>query len=195
LTHTLFHPLTLLLANAINYPKPTIAFLTPTIHGHSNIALTIIRRLQSTYTECNVHVFGDKSLGKRFTQNPEIFHSIGETDMLQACAARATSNTTAENFRSPPISLRRKGALSVIAGLGHIIAPAPEEYLGRYQKMLQFIQEMKPDLLVVDVLYGPMGLDLSITTGVPYVLLSPTASLDVAFFHQPRWEAFWKLPT
>lgn len=181
--------------NNIDCPKPTIAFLTPTIHGHSNIALTIIQRLQSTYPTCDIHVFGDKPLEKRFTQNPEIFHYIGEADMLQACAARANSNTTAENFRTPPISLRRQGALSVISDLGHILAPTPEEYLGRYQKMLQFIQELKPDLLVVDVLYGPLGLDLSITNGVPYVLLSPTASLDVAFFHQPRWEAFWKLPT
>jgi hypothetical protein len=177
----------------------TVAFFTPSIHGHSNVHLTILRQLiaeagTGDHPSLAIHVVGDEPVRKRICSLPSTphasvtFYAIGDDDLLLRCSEFK------DIYRARPASLFGRGGLDAIRSLGPIVAPPPELYLPRYAGILKVLQDVMPDLFVVDVLYQALGAEAARSAGVRYMLLSPSCSLDMALFEQPLGKGFWKYP-
>jgi hypothetical protein len=183
----------------------TVAFFTPSIHGHSNVHLTILRQLvaeagQAGRPSLDIHVLGDEPLRSRIESLPQTahasvtFHPLGKEDLFMTILPTLTSASDTEIQRGRPMSPFRSGGLDGIRTLIHILAPSPALYLPRYVRILEVLQKVKPALFVNDLLYGPLGADAARHGGFKHLFLSPACSLDAAFFNQPHGKAFWKYP-
>jgi hypothetical protein len=181
----------------------TLAFFTPSIHGHSNAHLTILRQLLKEAGEdgrpsLDIHVLGDEPVRPRIQSLPTAkhasitFHSIGDEDLFLTSTSGVMFHK--EIYRVPPSSVFRRGGLDAIRSLSYVFAPSPALYLPRYARILDVLKEVKPALFVVDVLYQPLGADVARHGGFKYMLLSPLSSLDTSLFRQPHGKAYWKYP-
>jgi hypothetical protein len=181
----------------------TLAFYTPSIHGHSNVHLTILRQLLAEAGEAgrpslDIHVLGDETARSRIQSLPTApratitFHAIGEEDFLLTTTTGMLFHT--EIYRTPPSSIFRPGGLDAIRVLGPLLAPPPALYIPRYARILEVLKAVKPALFVIDVMYKALGQDIARHAGFRFMILSPMCSLDLAFYNQPHGKSFWKYP-
>jgi hypothetical protein len=174
-----------------------LAFLAPVPHGHSNVHLAIYRRLlalPAADAPAHIHVLADEPFRKRVTQLPASphtrvsFHALNEED---AYATVANPDT----LRVPPLSLTARGGTRALHGsFVPIMCPPATLYLSQYARMLDVLKDIKPDLVVVDVLFAALGADVCRTLHLRYAILAPIGSLDVSLFTQPGGRALWKYP-
>jgi hypothetical protein len=172
-----------------------LAFLTHVISGHSNVHFAIFRRLLSLpagEAPSNIYILSDEPLRKRVASLPRSAHTavtfcaIDDTDVL---------GSVASTFRGPPLSFFTPAGRRVLRE--HIVPATflrPEVYLRRYSRIMAVLQEIKPDLVIVDLLLGTPGFDACTKLRLRYVIEAPVASLDVVRASQPRGRGFWKYP-
>jgi hypothetical protein len=183
----------------------TLAFFTPSIHGHSNVHLTILRQLLAEAGEAgrpslDIHILADETVRPRIKSLPTAphatitFHSIGDEDLFLTSISSVMFDRLGEIYRAPPSSVFRPGGLDAIRSIGPVLAPPPALYLPRYARILDVLKKVNPTLFVVDVLYEALGADVARHGGFKYMLLSPLCSMDVSQFNQPHGKAFWKYP-
>jgi hypothetical protein len=176
----------------------TIAFLPPVIKGHANVHLATITRLLAMGLDdsprLHIHVLADAPLRKEVEALPRsslhslTFHTLGEQDHILTYTEDGT-----ETMRQPPPSLLRADGLRFFRLLASIISPSPEIYLQHYGKILNILEEIKPDFAVADVLYNS-GVDACIKAGIKYAVMTPFCSLDLARWIQPLGRGLWKYP-
>jgi hypothetical protein len=170
----------------------TIAFLTPSIHGHSNVHLTILRRFLSVKPEgvsrLALHVIGDEPLRSRLASLPTpaahctfAFHTMGTRDYLE-------DTVNPDRLKKPP------GSLKVYRDLMRVMNREPKEYLGRYAKIVEVLESVRPDIVIVDMIYRALGVDACRTAGADWVILSPGPSLDFCSLTQPHARGLWYYP-
>jgi hypothetical protein len=178
----------------------TIAFLTPIAHGHANAHFAIFRYLLTTPRPdglyLSLHIISDEPQRKRVLALPTsehasvTFHPIGDTDMHAEYTTAGGSNL----IRSPPLSLFYPRGISMLKSAFNTVSPEPEEYLWRFNRITQILEDVKPDLFVIDLIIHALGLEVAKRTGVPHVVLSPGPSIDHSGASQPKGRGFWKYP-
>jgi hypothetical protein len=114
------------------------------------------------------------------------FHPMGEEDIHLKFTAAGGS----VHVRGPPLSLTYKRGLTMLTGAPDVMYHKPEAYLSRYHKIVEVLEKVKPDLFVVDLLLHSLGVDAVAKTGVPYVVVSPGPSMDLACPNQPGGREF-----
>jgi hypothetical protein len=174
-----------------------LAFLTPVPHGHSNVHLAILRRLLELPVPdapSQIHVLADEPLRKRILQLPSSphtavsFHVLDDEDVFAGLS-------NADDLRVPPLSLVRPGGLRALTGnFVPIMCPPPTTYLRRYARISDVLRDIRPDLVVVDILFSALGADVCRTLGLRHVMQAPLASLDTAVLTQPGGRGLWKYP-
>jgi hypothetical protein len=175
-----------------------LAFLTHVISGNSNVHFAIFRRLLSlprAEAPSQIHIIGDEPLRKRVDRLPSsphtsvTFHVLDQTDVLPSFLSNS------DTLRSPPISFFTPAGIRVFKDL---FVPAamlrPDVYLRRYAQLLSIFQDIKPDLVVVNILLGTPGFDACKTLGLRFIFEAPISSLDVERMSQPGGQGLWKYP-
>jgi hypothetical protein len=176
-----------------------LVFLTPYAHGHSNVHLTIFRHLLREkprgVSHLSLHVIGDETVRKRLAPLPTssahcdlTFHPMATDDYISDFL------NDMDTLRQPPPSFVRKDGLKMFSALVAPTARDPDTFLSRYGKIVKVLEEVKPDLMVVDMLYRALGVDACKTVGVEYVILSPGPTIDFAVMGQPQGRGFWYYP-
>jgi hypothetical protein len=174
-----------------------LAFLAPVIHGHSNVHLTIYRRLLALSpaegAPAHIHILGDEPLRKRVAQLPfsehtaVSFHALDPVDVFASGAEFAS-------LRTPPLSAVRRGGTSGLRNLMPIMFPPADVYLHRYERIVEVLREAKPDIVIADVLFANLGVDACHTLNLRYAILAPIGSLDMSTMTQPGGRGMWKYP-
>jgi hypothetical protein len=176
----------------------TLVFLTPLASGHSNVQFTILKNLlfePRGERQLRMHVIGDAPLWKRVESLPTsphasvVFHEMAPEDFFHDFQSNANSF-----LRGPPLSQAYRRGLGMLTAVPLILCPKPKEHLSRVQKIIAVIEDVKPDLFVVDILIHGIGVDAAKKTGVPWVVLSPGPSIDPALAGQPGGRGFWRYP-
>jgi hypothetical protein len=174
-----------------------LAFLTPVIHGHSNVHLTIYRRLLALSpaegAPAHIHILGDEPLRKRVNQLPSSEHTAVSFHALNPADVHA-SGTESTLLRTPPLSAVKPGGMSGLRELLPIMFPPVDVYLHRYARIVEILREIKPDIVVADLLFARLGVDACHTLNLRYAILAPVGSLDISTMTQPGGRGMWKYP-
>jgi hypothetical protein len=174
-----------------------LAFLVPVLAGHSNVHFAILHRLLSlpiSEAPTQIHIIGDEPLRQRIMTLPAsdytrvAFHPLDSVDTL----APFISNS--EQLRSPPFSPGPTGLRVLDRALIPVVFLSPDTFLRRFARTLSILQDVKPDLVVIDVLHGSVGSDACRKLDLRYVRVAPVSSLDMSRATQPGGRSFWKYP-
>jgi hypothetical protein len=180
----------------------TLAFLTPIIHGHANIHFAILRYLLAARETdgmfLSLHIISDEPQRKRVAALPSsahasvTFHPMGEDDLL--APIRVPGDT--DLLRSPPLSLFYRNGLRSLRDVLDPLFAEPEAHLSRLAAIVGILEQIKPDVFVLDFLLHGLGLDAIRCTGlvIPHVVLSPGPSIDMCGLIQPQGRGFWRYP-
>jgi hypothetical protein len=176
----------------------TLAFLTQVMAGHSNVHFAIFRRLlalPASEAPTHIQIIGDEPLRKRVAGLPAsvhtrvTFHPLDATDVMGGM-----SNNVNAALRSPE-RLGDTGGLRVLQrALANNIYLATDVYLRRYARVVSILQDIKPDLVVIDIMHNYVGRDACDKLGLRYIIEAPIASLDLARLVQPGGRGLWKQP-
>jgi hypothetical protein len=174
-----------------------LAFLTPVAHGHSNIHFTIFKYLLTTARTDDlhlyIHIISDEPQRKRVDALPAsphatiTFHAMADEDIHQAFQ-------DGNLLRGPPLSLAYENGIRSLHIIPDILNPLPSIFLSRVHRVTQLLQDIRPDVFVVDVLIHAIGLDAANKASVPHVTIGPTASIDMSAVTQPGGRGLWKYP-
>jgi hypothetical protein len=176
-----------------------LAFITPLAYGHANVHYAVLRNLLTEArhdTHLRLHVIGDEPQRKRLQTLPSSeyatleFHPMAEQDYHHAFASAGGGALV----RGPPLSLSHKGGLRMLDPMAALMFPEPAEYLDRLSKVVAVLERVKPDLLVIDIIFNALGADAVQRTGLPFVVLAPGFSLDSSGPNQPGGRGLWKYP-
>jgi hypothetical protein len=176
-----------------------LVFLTPLAYGHANVHYTILRNLLTERRgglRLELHVIGDEPQRKRLFALPSSehttlrFHPMGDEDMLQHFTESGGSN----GVRGPPLSLTRQDGMRVLHAVPSVMYPKPDVFLTRYQKIVEVLQDIQPDIFVVDLFYHALGVDATTKARIPHVILCPVGSMDLSTVSQPLGRGFWRFP-
>lgn len=181
-----------------------LVFLAPVEQGHSNVHRAICSHLLSTnlpeVASLSIHVIGDepaRSQWHHLIQESDtsslVFHAMGTHNHLEIGNNGERIQDHTNFLKSKPASLA-VGGLELCERISSLIYKSPTEYLTRYQAIRRVISEVKPDMVILDILFRNMGRDACNTEGYKYIVLSPGTSIDHAALHQPRGAGLWKFP-
>jgi hypothetical protein len=174
-----------------------LAFLTPVIHGHSNIHWSIITNLlkekRPGIERLEIHIIGDEPLGRRLAALPEsdhctvTFHCMGEQDIMR-------NATTMENIKRPPPSLMKPRSLWAFASALNFLIYKADEYLSHHAQVIRVLEDIDPDLMVIDMIFSNLGTDACMATGQEHVILSPCPSIDLAMLNRENVSYLCRYP-
>ncbi|KAF9645619.1 UDP-Glycosyltransferase/glycogen phosphorylase [Thelephora ganbajun] len=166
-----------------------VLFFTHAESGQANTILALALELL-TRPHVQVHIASFPSLSRRVHGlNQAIkFHSLDGSDMLHALPAQGL---TEESVKHPPVT--KSWRL-----YDHLLVPAltvwdGEEYMRIYKSCKKVIEEIQPDLVVLDAIFNP-GLDACFTLNQRFLLNTPNTPLDVVRVLQPWLKGFWYYP-
>jgi hypothetical protein len=175
-----------------------IAFVFPLLSGHSNVHIATLRRLLLTTIDrhLQIHVLSDEPMRKRVTELPGLsnhtltFHALGEQDALDFVTSTAVKG---RHLPGSLIAGTQGAGLDIYRNGVGFLCPEPKLYIRHYSIILEIFREIKPDFVVVDILFG-MGVDACETAGIKFGYMVPISSLDIAGMSQPGARGFWKYP-
>jgi hypothetical protein len=172
-----------------------LAFLAPVIRGHANIHFTIFHYLltepRTDDLHLDIHIISDEPQRKRFSTLPSsphatlTFHAMGDEDMHMAFHS---------GVRVPPLSVAYRNGIRMMHVISDLLYPPPAVYISRVHRITQVLEDVRPDLFVVDTLIYAMGQDATKKADVPHVVIGPTASIERSAVSQPGGRGFWKYP-
>lgn len=179
-------------------------FLSPVEQGHSSIHRAICSHLLSTnfpnLTSLSIHIIGDEParlqwqhLIQKSNTRSLVFHAMGPRNHLEIAGSGERIRDPTNFLKSAPASLA-VGGLELCERISSLIYTSPTDYLIRYEAIRRIVSEVKPDIVILDILFRNMGRDACSAEGCKYVILSPGTSIDHAAFHQPRGAGLWKFP-
>jgi hypothetical protein len=168
--------------------------------GQANVFLAAGHALLSLDADVQVHYASFPALSKPVSAasdhavrcspkaHPFVFHPLDGLSMVDSF--EATDGLEAISKRPGLVNTPDYLRMTM-----KIVLPwtAPQ-FLTIFRSLVRIIEEVAPDLVVVDALFGP-GLTACEHLGVKHVLLSPNTIKDMAMAFQPWFAAFWKYPT
>lgn len=183
-------------------PK-TILFFTNSDYGQANVVLAAAYELAILANDVEIHIASfegleqaalktnqlvvDNSPGKQSSRL--IFHRLHGRSQFEACIGPDVDLFKA--YDRPPTFFNAARTILCIEG---IMQPwRSEEFVDLYQQSLYILNNVKPDLTVVEPLFTP-GLTLCNHLGINWIVLAPNTIKDFAVPLQPRLAALWRYP-
>lgn len=181
-----------------------ILFLCSSDYGQANVILATSYAILATHAPVELHI------GSEHAMKPEVeatvrlandllkiaapytihFHGMDGTSQFQAMMRPGTGIKEAwgrpvPNFRNAAIFM---------AHFPRAAMPwEPAEFVDMYAQNVALLQEVAPDLVVVDPLYIP-GITATQQLKMKWTVLAPNTIKDFAAVHQPRGAGLWKYP-
>lgn len=118
------------------------------------------------------------------------FHGVDGMSHFQSLSRPETGIMDAWDL---PLPNFRNAALSMNRFARATMPWDPPELVNMYARHVAIIQEVTPDLVVVDALYSP-GLMAAQQCKTRWMVLAPNTIKDFAAFQQPRGAGLWKYP-
>lgn len=181
-----------------------ILMFTNSDYGQANVALATAHALMHAAAHVEVHLasfhglegavketsdFARKTAPGNSAAQPLIFHPLDGISWGPASFRPEVGMAEAYDL-TPGLVNSAKNVLVIPA----IMLPwRPSEFVAIYREAERVLNQVKPDLTVVDPLFTP-GLTLCHHLGINWVVLAPNTVKDFAVPAQPRLAMLWKYP-
>lgn len=185
-------------------PRKKVLFLTNSEHGQANVLLAAGHAMLEQDPSVEIH-FGSfapirstveaasayalETCGHK-TARPIVFHEVRGLTFIE-CMLKPEFPawdwlTLSPGFWNTPRLLQ-----IMVQGMFH--PWTPPEYVEVLRSCLEILEEVKPDLVVLDNAFSP-GVTAAYHLGFRFLLLAPNTIKDFAASVQPWGQAFWKFP-
>ncbi|KAL6824720.1 UDP-Glycosyltransferase/glycogen phosphorylase [Trichoderma sp. SZMC 28015] len=180
-----------------------ILFFTNSDYGQANVVLAAAYELAILAEDVEIHIASFEGLEQAALGTNQlavdnstsklssrlIFHKVHGRSQFEACIGPDVDLFKAYD-RTPTFF----NAARTILCIEGIMQPwSSEEFVDLYQQSLHILNNVKPDLTVVEPLFTP-GLTLCNHLGINWIVLAPNTIKDFAVPLQPRLAALWKYP-
>ncbi|KKP02842.1 hypothetical protein THAR02_05072 [Trichoderma harzianum] len=180
-----------------------ILFFANSDYGQANVVLAVAYELAILDKDVEIHIASFESLEQAALGTNQlavdnssgepssrlIFHRLCGRSQFEACIGPDVDLFKAYD-RTPTFF----NAARTILCIEGIMQPwSSEEFVDLYQQSLYILNNVKPDLAVVEPLFTP-GLTLCNHLGINWIVLAPNTIKDFAVPLQPRLAALWKYP-
>jgi hypothetical protein len=181
-----------------------VLFLSTSEHGQANVSLASAQALLQLVVPVKLHYASFKQLREAVeavsvfaaetSRDPGRhieFHEVAGRPLFDALRTRLAKQGYATQFDAPP-ARSESGRIvhSLLAGMLPWTGP---EYVEIFESLREVIQQVQPDITVIDSNFGP-ALAVCIHIGANYVVLTPQTLVETLAGQQPRGEALWKFP-
>ncbi|KAF3006326.1 hypothetical protein E8E14_002405 [Neopestalotiopsis sp. 37M] len=176
-----------------------VLFLTNSEYGQANAVLAVVYALLHASTDVEVHVASFKALGDAIRllstyaletapgpkrKNGIIFHEINGQPYARTPLTRETFDLKPSLYNTS----------RVLLAVPEVISPwKPAEFTVVCEEVERIVDEVRPDLTLVEPLFSP-GLTICLHRGVKWMVLAPNTIKDFAVPVQPALAALWKYP-
>ncbi|KAK4098901.1 glycosyltransferase family 1 protein [Parathielavia hyrcaniae] len=176
-----------------------ILLITNSEFGQANVFLAAGHALVSRDPDVQVHYASFPALSKPVSEasayalqctpnsRPFVFHALQGVSFVDVF----------QSFNGFETISKRPGLVNTPEYLRmamKIVLPwSAPEFITIFRSLVQIIEEVGPDLAVVDSLFGP-GHTACDHVGLPHMILSPNAIKDMTLATQPWGAMFWKYP-
>ncbi|KAL2177464.1 glycosyltransferase family 1 protein [Thermothelomyces heterothallicus CBS 202.75] len=173
-------------------------------YGQANVFLAAGHALQALDKDVQIHfasfkeIANDVATSSRYSVKctpgaaPWTFHQLDGPSFTEAIQYKDGPRTALERVmgKRPIFS----SVMAMMKILMHLFLPwdLPEFDLV-YKSLVRILDEVQPDITVVDSLFAP-GLTACRALGRRHIVLSPNTLKDFAVAFQPRAALFWKFP-
>ncbi len=180
-----------------------ILLATNSEYGQANVFLAVAHSLQALDSDVHIHVasFAPISEGvlcaseysTQCTQNaqPWQFHLLDGPGHLEALRAKQRSAQVEDALQKPPNLVSTTKVLSMLMSV--MLSWNGPEFVQVYKSFVSIVDEVQPDMIVVDSLLSPV-LTACRHLKFSHLILSPNTLKDFAAALQPRGAMFWKYP-
>jgi hypothetical protein len=184
--------------------KQKILFLTNSDYGQANVVLASAHALLHIAPDVEIHIASFhrlagavRDISKDFKTNAQpgtdqqrlIFHGINGMSQFEAAMRPETGMTEAYD-RVPGLVNTARNILIIPT----ILLPwEPDEFGAMYLETEKILNQVRPDITVVDALYTP-GLTLCNHLNINWIVLAPNTIKDFAVPLQPGLAILWKYP-
>jgi hypothetical protein len=140
-----------------------------------------------------IHLISDEPQRARFDTLPTpahatlTFHALGAEDMYHIFHDGSV-------LRAPPYSVMYKNGIRMLSVFRDGLHPSPDRFLSRVHRIVQVVQDVRPDVFVFDIVIHAMGLDAANKAGIAHIVIGPTASVESFSISQPGGRGPWKYP-
>ncbi|KAH6838613.1 hypothetical protein B0I37DRAFT_387381 [Chaetomium sp. MPI-CAGE-AT-0009] len=175
-------------------------------YGQANVFLAVGHALQALDPETQIHFVSFNEISKDVSSSSEYsvqstpgaqpwnFHLLDGPAYMKAIEAHEASQTT---NRLIDVLAKRPGFFSILemlTKLSTLLLPWDgPEFVQVYKSFERIVDEIQPDLIVVDSLFGPVTTACN-HLNLKHIILSPNTLKDFAAALQPRGAMFWKFP-
>jgi hypothetical protein len=181
-----------------------VLFFTNSDYGQANVVLATAHALAHIISDVEIHIasfqglqeavratsdFVLSSAPKSVNAKPFIFHEVKGISWGPA-TFRPETGVTAGNDLTPGLVNSAK----VVSLIPAVMLPwRPEEFIAIYREAERVLEEVKPDITVIDPIFTP-GLTLCHHLNVNWMVLAPNTIKDFALPSQPGLAMLWKYP-
>ncbi|KAJ3543981.1 hypothetical protein NM208_g3289 [Fusarium decemcellulare] len=184
-------------------PPKKILFFTNSDYGQANVILATVYELMRSTSNIEIHIASfqrlrhaiedtiglamDNAVGHAPARL--IFHGLEGRSQFEAAIG-----PDVDLFEAYDRPVTFFNAAHTILKIDGIMQPwSPEEFADLYQQTISVLDDVKPDLTVVEPLFTP-ALTACNHLGINWIVLSPNTIKDFAIPLQPRLAPLWKYP-
>ncbi|KAF4439570.1 UDP-glycosyltransferase 84B2 [Fusarium austroafricanum] len=186
--------------------KKRLLFFTNSDYGQSNVVLATTHALALTCQDAEIHVasFHDLQDGvenaSRFMQataakqkqpilDPFIFHKMEGNSW--GPAVKSPETAVFDTLELAPNFVNSAKGVAVLPAV--MIPWGPREFLAIYKDAQRALEEVDPDLTIVESLFA-VALTLCHYLGIKWMVLSPNTIKEYVLPLQPKLAGLWKYP-
>ncbi|KAK3295187.1 uncharacterized protein B0H64DRAFT_141427 [Chaetomium fimeti] len=172
-------------------------------YGQANVFLAVGHALQALDPETQIHFVSFGEISKDVSSASEYsvqstpsaqpwdFHLLDGPSFMKSVDAHEATNRLIEALEKRP---NFSSSLEVISKVMSLMSPWDgPEFVQVYKSFVRIVDEIQPDLVVVDSLLGPATTACK-HLGLKYIIFSPNTLKDFSAAVQPRGAMFWKFP-
>lgn len=176
-----------------------ILFLTNSEYGQANVVLAVAHALMHAAADVEIHIASFEILGKavrllsdyalQTAPSPQrskgiVFHTVLGQPYSRTPLTRETFDLTPSLYNTARTILAFPEAMSPWE---------PEEFVGLCEEVERIIDEVQPDLVVVEPMFNP-GLTICHYRRMKWMVLCPNTIKDLVVPMQPALAVLWKYP-
>lgn len=175
--------------------------LTNSEHGQANVHLAVASSIILSDPTVQIHIASyprladfvseasDFAIQKSPEASPFVFHKLpGAT--FEECVVHKSVDFFSVARKTPGIW----NSAALIKGVSSCCTPwNSEQFLETYEGVVQVIEEVDPDIIVVDCFFCP-GLSVCHNAKRNWLILSPNSVKDFSLAQQPNLSGLWGFP-
>lgn len=180
-----------------------VLLATNSEHGQANVFLAVGHALQAADPDVQIHFASFAAIAKDVSSasqystqctpsaQPWAFHQLDGLSFMDMLATQEDSNQLEETLNKRPTFLSTIEILSKVMPL--LLPWDKAEFVRIYQSFSRLVDEVQPDIVVIDSLFSPV-LTACRRLELRHLVLSPNTLKEFATALQPRGAMFWKFP-